>query len=790
MNAEVVRTADPGGLEEALSEAQYRSVVDNIKQVIFHTDARGVWRFLNAAWTEITGFTVAETLGRNFLTFVHPDDRVALAEVFQPLVDQRQDYFGHEARYLTKVGGFRWIEVFAQLTTDGAGHVLGIFGTLTDITERKLADEELAATRARLDHLMAASPAVLYSVPVASAYAIRSISDNVRRQLGYTPAEVTADPEFWTSRVHPDDAPHASEAWAATLIEGRRSDQYRLRNAAGAYRWIHDERRLVCDEQGKPSEIVGSWVDVTEHRRTEADRARLATVVEQSAEAIVITTVDGTIEYANPAFERLTGTARAQLIGRHATLLKTDPGDDELWHSLRVSLRAGQTWSGQFTHARADRSVIQVAAMVFPVRGHDGRVVSYVSGMRDVTHERQVEDQLRQAQKMEIAGRLAGGVAHDFNNLITVISGRAQMLMRDAAVAPEQLRHVDLINETANRAAALTRQLLAFSRKQAIAPRILDLSAVLANMTKMLRRLIGEDVELVISAGAGVGRVKADPGQLEQVVMNLVVNARDAMPDGGRLTIAIANVRLDEDTARRQLALGAGEYVALSVTDTGCGMSAETQAHVFEPFFSTKGPDKGTGLGLSTVYGIVKQSEGDIAIDSALGCGTTMTVYLPRVEGEIEEPAVERASRLPEGSETILIAEDEDGVREIVREILAGQGYQVLEARDGVSALLVSERHPGPIHLLLSDVVMPRMGGGELAQQLTAVRPATRVLFMSGYTDDAIALRRAAEGETPLLQKPFSTTVLVRRIREVLDRPSDMGDARRVPQAPHAPGRD
>jgi PAS domain S-box-containing protein len=768
VSAALARTLD-GGREEVLSEAQYRSVVDNIKQVIFHTDARGVWRFLNAAWTDITGFTVAETLGRSFLSFVHPADRVRHAEVFQPLVDKRGDYFGHEARYLTKVGGFRWIEVFAQLTTDPDGHVLGIFGTLTDITERKLADEELAATRARLDHLMASSPAVLYSVPVASSYAIRSISDNVRRQLGYAPEEIVADPEFWTSRVHPDDAPRAWDAWAATPAEGRRSAQYRLRNAAGAYRWIHDERRLVYDESGQPAEIVGSWVDVTEHRHAEADRARLSAVVEQSAEAILITTVDGVIEYVNPAFERLTGQPRAQLIGRTAAVLKSDASDEEVWTALRATLRAGGPWSGQFTHVRPDRTIVQVAAMVFPVRGEDGRVVNYVGGMRDVTHERQIEDQLRQAQKMEIAGRLAGGVAHDFNNLITVITGRAQMLLRDEALEPRHLRHVELINETANRAAALTRQLLAFSRKQAIAPRVLDLHAVLANMTKMLRRLIGEDMELVISAGAGLGCVKADPGQIEQVVMNLVVNARDAMPDGGRLTIAAANVRVDEDTARRRVALRPGEYVVLSITDTGCGMSPETQAHVFEPFFTTKAPDKGTGLGLSTVYGIVKQSEGDVVIDSELGRGTTITIYLPRVEGDVVELLPEHVVGLPTGSETVLVAEDEDGVRYVVREVLAGQGYQVLEARDGVAALELARRHAGPIHLLLTDVVMPRMGGGELAQQLAAVRPETRVLFMSGYTDDAIALRRAAESDTPLLAKPFSTVGLARRVRDVLD---------------------
>jgi CheY-like chemotaxis protein len=337
-------------------------------------------------------------------------------------------------------------------------------------------------------------------------------------------------------------------------------------------------------------------------------------------------------------------------------------------------------------------------------------------------------------------------------------------------VTPAQRRDIELIRETANHAAALTRQLLAFSRKQAIVPRVLDLNTALDHMKKMLRRLIGEDVELLIVPGAALGRIKADPGQIEQVVLNLVVNGRDAMPEGGRITVSTANVSLAADFARVRVDLPPGDYVMLSVSDTGCGMDAETQAHVFEPFFTTKAVDKGTGLGLSTVYGIVKQSEGDIVIDSVPGAGATFKILLPRVDGaaaEEDTPGVR--VNLPRGSETVLVAEDEDAVRGVARELLSICGYTVLEARNGREGLALAREHPGPIHLLLTDVVMPLMSGTELAQQLAAVRPAMKVLFMSGYTDDTVALRRIAEGEIPLLEKPFTTEALARQVRAALD---------------------
>ena len=382
--------------------------------------------------------------------------------------------------------------------------------------------------------------------------------------------------------------------------------------------------------------------------------------------------------------------------------------------------------------------------------------------------------QLSQAQKVEAVGQLAGGVAHDFNNLLTVITGRSQLLLRRLDPDDPLRRHAKLIDQTAERAAALTQQLLAFSRKQVLQPKVLDLNAVVTGMGKMLRRLIGENIELVIRLGSDLGSVEADPGQLEQVILNLAVNARDAMPRGGRLTLETERVELDPAFVRRHPGAQPGLHVALVVRDTGIGMDADTQAHLFEPFFTTKGPGKGTGLGLATVYGIVKQSGGYIAVESEPGRGTGFTIYLPRIERAAEAVTPGPAGAgTPHGSETILLVEDEEGVRDLTREILETSGYRVLEARHGAEALRVGEQHPGPVHLLVSDVVMPQMDGRELADRLRALRPDLRVLFMSGYTADALGHHSALDPGTNLLPKPFSPDALARRVREVLDAPLD-----------------
>ena len=418
----------------------------------------------------------------------------------------------------------------------------------------------------------------------------------------------------------------------------------------------------------------------------------------------------------------------------------------------------------------AENRIIWLRDIIRVVRDPTGKVHQLRGVIVDITEKKQLEEEFRQAQKMEAIGRLAGGVAHDFNNLLTIITGYAQLLLESLTPADPHRDYVEQIQNAGERAAALTRRLLAFSRRQALVLEVLDLNSVVANTEKMLRRLIGEDIELFTIRPAGVNAVKGDASQIEQVIINLAVNARDAMPHGGKLIIETANVELDQAYAQNHAVVNPGPYVLLAVSDTGTGMDAVTMGHIFEPFFTTKEKGKGTGLGLATVYGIVKQSEGYIWVYSERGQGTSFKVYLPRAEeikGKME--VVEVQSAPPQGSETVLLVEDEDGVRSLVRGILEAGGYKVLEANRPLKAWATCQQFEGPIHLLLTDVVMPQMNGPDLAEKLKSLRPDTKVLYMSGYTDGAILYHGVLEPGTPFLQKPFTPDVLARKVREVLD---------------------
>jgi PAS domain S-box-containing protein len=406
---------------------------------------------------------------------------------------------------------------------------------------------------------------------------------------------------------------------------------------------------------------------------------------------------------------------------------------------------------------------------VQPLRDAEGAIQGVVGVALDVTERERLTDQLRQSQKMQAVGELAGGVAHDFNNLLMVVKGHAQILLDRIPDSSPLRLSAEQVEKAADRAATLTRQLLAFSRKQVLQPRVLDMNDAVAGMIKMFSRVIGENIEMAFIPGGKLGRVKADPGQIEQVLLNLVLNARDAMPNGGRLTIETSNVELDSGYAATHTSVEPGEYVMLTVTDTGCGMDAATQARIFEPFFTTKGPGKGTGLGLATVYGVVKQSGGYIYVYSEVNRGTTFKIYLPQVNAELDKLSSDlQERRNVRGSETILFVEDEQSVRELVRDYLVAGGYCLLEASDGTQAVKVAAAHPGPIHMLITDVVMPHLSGPELATTLSAERPNMKVLFISGYTDDTVFRHGVLEGGVAFLQKPFNLRALSQKIRDVL----------------------
>src|SRR5580704_11413769 len=473
----------------------------------------------------------------------------------------------------------------------------------------------------------------------------------------------------------------------------------------------------------------------------------------------------------NPALLAILGYSSAEeLVGKHLGELYADT---HLWFELADHLHSAAPFNGLIADWKR-KDGINTALRVSGRAVCDGdKKTAFELFIEDVTERRALEQQLRQSQKMEAVGRLAGGIAHDFNNLLMVISGYSEFLLDRLGPDPALRGPAQEIAGASQRASSLTRQLLAFSRKQMLAPKILDLNGVVTENLKMLTRVIGEDIDLVMVPASSLGAVRADAGQIDQVIMNLAVNARDAMPSGGKLTIETSNVSLDEEYARFHPPAQPGEYVMIAISDTGMGMDAETQTHIFEPFYTTKGL-KGTGLGLSTVYGIIKQSGGFIYVYSEQGKGTTFKIYLPRVTAAGETVSAQLPVAVMQGErgkETILVVEDETNLRRLARQFLEKQGYTVLEAADGPAATKVSALYPGPIHLLLTDVIMPGMNGRELANQLSRVRPEMKVLYMSGYTENAIGHNGTLDAGITLLQKPFSLPALQAKVREVIDTP-------------------
>jgi two-component system, cell cycle sensor histidine kinase and response regulator CckA len=608
--------------------------------------------------------------------------------------------------------------------------------------------------------LVTADGTYLYSSPASNGV------------LGYTPKELGGRNVF--ELIHSADLKGAREMFTQLLREPGRvlAGHFRFHHKNGSWRWVQVVgKNLLADPS--VGAVVINYRDVTESKRADdelaASEERFRKAFNASPEPMTISHwPEGRYMDCNESFLRITGYRREEVIGRTDTEVRFWPKPEDRArcmqfleeHARAIELevifgaKSGEERTGLFS------------AEVIEIRGEQ----CVLAVMKDVTERRSLEEQLRLSQKMEAVGQLAGGVAHDFNNLLTVILGYAILLLKD--LVPEDPRRAPLegIKQAADRAAALTQQLLAFSRRQVLAPRLLDLNAVVADMDKMLRRLIGEHIELSTVLAPELGLVKADPGQIEQVIMNLVVNARDAMPIGGKLTIETGHVELDEACARRRTVGTSGPYVMLAVSDTGHGMDEDTRARVFEPFFTTKEKGKGTGLGLAVVYGIIKQSGGSVWVYSEPGIGSTFKAYLPKVETTTEKPEATTANkRSRRGTETVLLVEDEAAVRSLVRDILESNGYVVLEASRAVEALEASQQHEGPIQLLLTDVVMPDIGGRKLADRLKASRPEAKVLYMSGYTDTAIVQHGLLEPGVAFLQKPFTPEALSRKVREVLD---------------------
>jgi two-component system cell cycle sensor histidine kinase/response regulator CckA len=596
-----------------------------------------------------------------------------------------------------------------------------------------------------------------------------------QKVLGYSAKELKNSSSL--EQIHPDDREAVKQAGEEARRTGiGRPLEYRIRHKDGSWRVLESTASVIRNSNGEPEKMVIVNRDVSDRklaaealRRSEAS---FRSVVEDAPYGIYRANLSGQLLMVNSTLVKMLGYES------QAELLKANLADD-----IHRDSREHQRLSEMFPRdqgfkdmevewKRKDGGTITVRCSGRPVLNEAGALAYLEVFAEDITERRVLEKQLRMAQKMEAIGRLSGGIAHDFNNLLGVIIGYSQVMKRSLGPSHPSYEHAEEIEKASQRAVSLTRQLLAFSRQQVLEPAILTLNALVSDMEKMLPRLLGEDIKVDLNLDPALGQVKADQSQLEQVLMNLAVNARDAMPDGGKLTVRTANEVLDLTYTRQHPGSKPGRYVVLAVTDTGTGMDPETQAHIFEPFFTTKERDKGTGLGLSTVYGVVKQSGGYIAVDSEKGKGSTFSIFLPRVEQAVEAPeAVSLKTLSVRGSETILLVEDSEPLRKLAHMFLKDNGYRVLTAADGEDALQVAKQHAAPIHLLLTDVVMPGINGRVLAERLGPWQPGMKVLYMSGYTDSFIAGHGVLEQGIHLLHKPFTEETLARKVREVLETP-------------------
>ena len=664
----------------------------------------------------------------------------------------------------------RWFECSVSPLSELDGTLKGAIVVLHEFTERRKAE---VATR-ELAAIVESSEDAIVGKTLEGI--IQTWNRGAEKLYGYPAEEAVGQ---LVSMLVPAEAAEEIPRILESVRKGEAVRAYETlrRRKDGALVPVSVAVSPIFDSQG---EVVGASTitrDITERKRAEQSlqesEERFRQLAENIEEVFYMEGPEGLpIEYISPAYEKVWGRTRASV---YADPLSWQQGiHPEDWPRLREQFEAlvqrGSAPDTEFRVVRPDGTVRWVWNRAFMVRNEAGEALRTVGFAADITERKHLEAQLRQAQKMEAIGRLAGGVAHDFNNLLTIISGYGQLVL-EALPEEDPLRsQVAEVLKASERATSLTRQLLAFGRRQVLAPRVLDLNEAIADTEKMLRRLIGEDIELVAIPARDLGHVKADPGQIEQVILNLAVNARDAMPEGGRLTIETSSVMLDEAYADQHVSVQPGPYVMLAVSDTGHGMDSDTQAHLFEPFFTTKEKGKGTGLGLATVYGIVKQSGGYIWVYSEPGQGTTFKVYLPRIQEAVEAtppPPVERTAT--GGSETILLVEDDSSVRSLVHGVLASRGYKLLVARNAEEALILCEQHKGPIHLLLTDVVMPGISGRDLAERLNPFHREMTVLYMSGYTDNAIVHHGVLDANVRFLQKPFSPLTLANKVRAILD---------------------
>lgn len=756
--------------EKALrvDRARLRALLGALPDLIFVFDRNGVYLDCLAGQDDELVIPRSEFAGESVYTVLPPSvaDRIAAA-----IARVASQHTVERVEYELEIGGdLRHREARLALCSDDQ-----VLMTVRDITERKKAELALRESEARFRHMADNAPVMIWVTDQSGACTYLN-----RRWCEFTGTELADNLGWgWLDCVHPDDRQHATAEFASA--HARQAPvrlEYRLRRQDGEYGWALDSALPRFDEEGLYQGYIGSVIDISERRRWEEALAesnrRYRAIFETANAGIALTDGDGTILEVNEAFAQMLGYRPDDLVGVHfLTITHPDERADEIQYVQRARMDRGSASRPWFEkrYLHRDGSTVWVRLAVQLLRNDAGQPWLMTAVVQNITDVKQLETQLRQAQKMEAIGRLAGGLAHDFNNLLTVINGYSDLLVRQMHLADPMRPRVEQIRAAGERAAGLTRQLLAFSRRQVIAPTVFDLNVLVADLEKMLSRLVGEHIQVSAVLSPQPSPIKADPSQMEQVLLNLVANARDAMPDGGRLTITTANVQLHPQDINRYPSLATGPYVMLTVADTGHGMDAETQAHIFEPFFTTKGAGKGTGLGLATTYGIIQQNGGVIDLFSEVGRGAIFKVLLPATAEPLPQPAPATNGDRTQAAnaETILLVEDDDQIRNLAYAALTATGYTVLPAANGEAALRVVTEHAGQIDLLVSDVVMPGMNGRQLSDHLLAMRPGLKVLFVSGYPAAELAPRGILAPGITLLPKPYTPDILQAKVREMLD---------------------
>jgi PAS domain S-box-containing protein len=747
--------AQLGRILDAVGAILWRADAATLRFQYVSEEAERLLGYPRRAWLEEPDF---------WRDHLHPDDRER-AVAFCLEQTARRAHHAFEYRMLAADGRVVWLRDKVRVVEE-AGQPTALVGVMLDVTPLKEAEAARRESERRFREI-AENIREVFWMTDPEKHRMIYISPAYEQIWGRTCASLYETPLSFVEAIHPQDRDRVLQRMAVQPL-GQYDEVYRILRPDGALRWIRDRAFPVRAADGAVTRIVGSAQDITELKQAEdalrLQKEALETIVESIPVMIVFFDREGRAVRVNREFERVLGWSAEE--ARRIDLAAACYPDPEHRRQVAEFIAASTGGWGEFrTRTRDGRTVDTVWANV---RLSDGTILGVGE---DVTERRRLEQQFRQAQKIEAVGRLAGGVAHDFNNLLAVITGYAELALLQLGEDHPAAAKIREALKAGARGAALTGQLLAFSRRQVLEPKRVDLNALVANMEGMLRRLIGEDVELAVRLHPDLGTVRVDPGQIEQALMNLAVNSRDAMPRGGTLTLETANTDAAELLATAHWKVEPGAYVRLSVADTGAGMDAATLARLFEPFFTPKPTGEGPGLGLAMAYGFVKQSGGHILVESAVGRGTTFRIYLPRVAGSAPPSVTAFPDEAAGGHETILLVEDQDVVREVTRQMLAALGYQVLAAESPEAALALADRHPGPIHLLLTDVVMPRLSGRDLARRLTAAHPDTRVLFMSGYTSDVLG-RQGVElaSDVVLIEKPFKVEELGRKVREVLRR--------------------